>query len=98
MKRKATAASPPASPPTSPPTTSPPTAPATVQHHPVRVARAAHGLTQETLAAAVGVTRQTVISIESGDYAPSVILAIRIARSVESTVEELWGAAADFEA
>jgi putative transcriptional regulator len=64
-------------------------------HHPVRVARTAHGYTQESLAAAVGITRQTVISIESGDYAPSVVLAIRIARCVKAAVEELWGPAAD---
>lgn len=64
-------------------------------HHPVRVARTNHGFTQESLGAAVGVTRQTIISIESGDYAPSVVLAIRIARCVETTVEDLWGAAAD---
>lgn len=63
--------------------------------HPVRVARANFGFTQESLAVAVGVTRQTIISIESGDYAPSVILAIRIARCVEKSVEELWGPAAD---
>jgi putative transcriptional regulator len=64
-------------------------------HHPVRVARSAYGFTQETLAAAVGITRQTVISIESGDYAPSVLLAIRIARCVYASVEDLWGPAAD---
>lgn len=67
----------------------------TSSHHPVRIARTHHGFTQESLAAAVGVTRQTIISIESGDYAPSVVLAIRIARCVEATVEELWGHAAD---
>lgn len=63
--------------------------------HPVRAARTAQGLTQESLATAVGITRQTVISIESGDYAPSVLLAIRIARCVQVTVEDLWGPAAD---
>lgn len=62
--------------------------------HPVRAARAKVGLTQEALAEAVGVSRQTIISIESGDYAPSVVLALRIARRVDSTVEQLWGAAA----
>jgi putative transcriptional regulator len=76
----------------SPKTASPASAQA---HHPVRVARTANGYTQESLAAAVGITRQTVISIESGDYAPSVVLAIRIARCVHATVEELWGPAAD---
>lgn len=65
--------------------------------HPVRIARSQFGFTQETLAAEVGVTRQTIISIESGDYAPSVILALKIARSVKSTVEDLWGATADLE-
>jgi putative transcriptional regulator len=76
---------------------SPKTATATPpsSHHPVRIARSAYGFTQESLAAAVGVTRQTVISIESGDYAPSVVLAIRIARCVQASVEDLWGAAAD---
>jgi putative transcriptional regulator len=68
---------------------------AAAAHHPVRIARTTHGFTQETLANAVGITRQTVISIESGDYAPSVVLAIRIARCVQTTVEELWGPAAD---
>lgn len=63
--------------------------------HPVRAARANVDLTQEALAEAVGVSRQTIISIESGDYAPSVVLARRIARRVNSTVEQLWGAAAD---
>lgn len=61
----------------------------------MRVARTARGYTQESLANAVGITRQTVIAIESGDYAPSVLLAIRIARCVELTVEELWGPAVD---
>ena len=62
--------------------------------HPVRIARTEVNLTQEALAEAVGVSRQTIISIESGDYAPSVVLALRIARRVDSTVEQLWGAAA----
>ena len=62
--------------------------------HPVRTARANGGLTQEALAEAVGVSRQTIISIESGDYAPSVVLALRIAQRLDSTVEQLWGAAA----
>ncbi len=63
--------------------------------HPVRVARTAAGFTQQSLADAVGITRQTVISIEGGEYAPSVVLAIRIARACSSDVETLWGPAAD---
>jgi putative transcriptional regulator len=63
--------------------------------HPVRAARTAAGYTQQSLADTIGVTRQTIISIEGGEYAPSVLLAIRIARCCDSTVEALWGAAAD---
>lgn len=37
------------------------------------------GLTQEELALAVGVTRQTIVAIEKGNYTPSVLLAMRIA-------------------
>lgn len=57
---------------------------------PVRTARRDVRLTQAELASAVGVSRQTIIAVERGDYAPSVYLAIRIARAVESTVEELF--------
>lgn len=38
----------------------------------------------------MGVSRQTIISLERGDYSPSVYLALRIARALESTVEELF--------
>jgi putative transcriptional regulator len=63
--------------------------------HPVRAARTAAGFTQQSLADAVGITRQTIISIEGGEYAPSVVLAIRIARCCSTNVEALWGPAAD---
>lgn len=36
-------------------------------------------------------TRQTVVAVEAGDYAPSVYLALAIAESLGSTVEELFG-------
>jgi putative transcriptional regulator len=49
------------------------------------------GLTQVDLAEAVGVSRQTVITLETGDYAPSVYLALRVARTLGTTVEALWG-------
>ena len=45
----------------------------------VRAMRRARRMTQAQLATATGVSRQTVISVEGGDYAPSVYLAIRIA-------------------
>ncbi|EGD55320.1 helix-turn-helix transcriptional regulator [Gordonia neofelifaecis] len=57
---------------------------------PVKAARSRAGLRQADLAAAVGVSRQTVVSLERGDYAPSVYLAIRIARALSSSVEELF--------
>lgn len=47
----------------------------------IRALRFAHGeLTQAELAAAIGVTRQTVIAIEQGKYSPSLELAFQIAR------------------
>lgn len=48
-------------------------------------------LTQAELAKAVDVSRQTVVSIEGGDYAPSVYLALRIAEVLGTTVEDLFG-------
>jgi len=57
---------------------------------PVRSARTRAGLRQADLAAAVGVSRQTIVSLERGDYSPSVYLALRIARSLDSTVEALF--------
>ena len=48
------------------------------------------GLTQEELAAKVGVSRQTVIAIEKGNYAPSVALALKLAKILRTSVEELF--------
>jgi len=48
------------------------------------------GITQEELARAVGVTRQTIISIEKGNYTPSVYLAIRFAEFFRISVETLF--------
>ena len=47
-------------------------------------------LTQEELARLTGVTRQTIIAIEKGNYSPSVLLALRLARSLQCKVEELF--------
>ncbi|MFP7760379.1 helix-turn-helix transcriptional regulator [Marisediminicola sp. LYQ85] len=57
---------------------------------PVRERRTLVRLTQAELASRVNVSRQTIIAIEQGDYAPSVYLALRIARALEGTVEELF--------
>ena len=46
--------------------------------------------TQEQLAEAVGVTRQTIIAIERGNYVPSVLLAIKIAKFFKKSVEEVF--------
>jgi putative transcriptional regulator len=47
-------------------------------------------LSQQRLAEMVSVSRQTIVSIEKGDYAPSVKLALRLAEALETTVEELF--------
>ena len=52
--------------------------------------RARHNLTQEDLAQQVGVTRQTIIAVEKGRFNPSVLLALKIARVLNVTVEELF--------
>jgi putative transcriptional regulator len=47
-------------------------------------------LSQQQLADMVSVSRQTIISIERGDYAPSVKLALLLAAKLETTVEQLF--------
>ncbi len=56
----------------------------------IRVQRAIKNITQEELAARIGVTRKTINTIENGKYVPSTILAIRMARFFEIKVEELF--------
>lgn len=48
------------------------------------------GMTQQQLANKIGVTRQTIISIEKGNYIPSVLLAIKIAQAFNQPVEEVF--------
>lgn len=52
--------------------------------------RARHDLTQEALAEMVGVSRQSIISIEKERYSPSVTLALRIARILQVPLEEAF--------
>ena len=47
-------------------------------------------MTQQDLADKVGATRQTILSIEKGRYNPSVGLALRITKTLNATVEELF--------
>ncbi len=57
----------------------------------IRRLRFDHGeLTQQQLAERVGVTRQTIIAIESGKYQPSLPLAFKLARAFGKTVEEVF--------
>ncbi len=50
-------------------------------------------LTQQALAERAGVTRQTIIAIESGRYAPSLELALKLARVFERPVEDVFSLA-----
>jgi putative transcriptional regulator len=56
----------------------------------VRELRAAREWTQEQLAEAVGVSRQSIISIERGRYVPSLPLALLLARAFECPVEQIF--------
>ena len=56
----------------------------------VREQRALRGLSQAELAAALAVSRQTVISIENGRYLPSLPLAFRIAQFFDLPVDKMF--------
>jgi putative transcriptional regulator len=56
----------------------------------LKVYRAMHDLTQEQLAEAVDVTRQTINAIEQGKYSPSLELAFRLAELFGVTIEDLF--------
>ena len=56
----------------------------------VQELRLAKGVTQEELAKSVKVTRQTIISMEKGNYTPSVCLALDIAKFFEKKVEDIF--------
>ena len=56
----------------------------------IRVERAIKNITQADLAEAVGVSRQTINTIESNKYVPSTILSLKIARVFGKPVEEVF--------
>ncbi|MDD1711917.1 MAG: helix-turn-helix transcriptional regulator [Methanoregulaceae archaeon] len=56
----------------------------------IKVFRAMNDLTQENLANALGVTRQTILAIEKGKYDPSLDLAFKIARYFNVPLEEVF--------
>lgn len=57
----------------------------------LKSARIAKGLTQAELARAVGVSRQTINSLERGDYNPTLKLCRDICRLLERSLDELFG-------
>jgi putative transcriptional regulator len=56
----------------------------------IRELRTAAGLSQGDLAQAMGVSRQTINSIETDRYTPSLPLALALARFFETTIEEVF--------
>lgn len=52
--------------------------------------RSKNNVTQEQLAESVGVSRQTIIAIEKGNYIPSLLLAMQLAKFFKLDVEELF--------
>lgn len=56
----------------------------------IKVERAEHNLSQADLAEQIGVSRQTINSIETGRYVPSTILALKLARVFTKRVEEIF--------
>ncbi len=56
----------------------------------VKVGRAELNLTQEDLAKRIGVSRQTINSIEKNRYVPSTVLALKIAKVFGKTVNEIF--------
>ena len=52
--------------------------------------RAKHNLTQEKLAEAVGVRRETIIFLEQGKYNPSLRLAHNVARALNTSIDEIF--------
>lgn len=56
----------------------------------LKVARAERNLSQDELARLAGVTRQTISSIETGQYCPSTLLAFLLARALEKPVTDLF--------
>lgn len=56
----------------------------------IKVQRAIKNITQAELADAIGVSRQTINTIESGKYVPSTLLALKFARYFDKPVEDIF--------
>jgi len=59
-------------------------------HNKVKEYRVSKGVTQEELAETVSVSRQTIIAIEKGNYTPSLMLAMQIAKFFKTSIEEIF--------
>ncbi|KGO91374.1 helix-turn-helix transcriptional regulator [Flavobacterium subsaxonicum] len=56
----------------------------------LKVQRAIHNLTQQDLAERIGVSRQTINALEAGKYVPSTVLALKLAKLFDKTVNEIF--------
>ena len=56
----------------------------------IKIQRAIQNLTQDELATAIGVSRQTISSIEKNRYVPSTVLALKLSKTLKVTVHELF--------
>lgn len=56
----------------------------------LKSARAASDMSQDELAKAVGVSRQTINAVEKGDYNPSINLCVSICKTLNKTLDELF--------
>ena len=56
----------------------------------IKELRARYNLTQDELAEKVGVTRQTMLYLEKGKYNPSLLLAYRVAKVLQSSIDEVF--------
>jgi len=59
-------------------------------HNDIKVARARRGYSQSELAEHCDVTRQTIASIEKGDYSPSVMLALKLSLALDTPINKLF--------
>lgn len=59
-------------------------------HNNVSACRSHLGITQEDLARAVAVSRQTISALEKGNYTPSILLALKIAHFFKKPVEKIF--------
>ena len=59
-------------------------------HNRITQLRAAKGLSQQQLADAIGVSRKTISTVETGRFTPSVVIALQMARYFEVPVEQIF--------